>query len=224
MHEGKKKLLLVNFGIMQADHPPPHNQTNRERLWILANSWPFADVVDRFEDDNGGEACRGEGHGLSRCGVDRYYRELSKYNYVLAPGGARLRDEWPSFLGRSASTHRVWEALYNGVIPIVRSSALDEVFEGLPVLIVDEWKDVTEELLLAELGRFRTCAGGGSFDWDKLFMPHWIEKLNQFRLQASKGATLPSGNFGSIETADAFERTGSYSGTAGQQASHGGQY
>jgi hypothetical protein len=55
--------------------------------------------------------------------------------YVISPHGNGL------------DCHRTWEAIILGCIPIVRTSPLDPMFEGLPVLIVKDWKDVTQELL-----------------------------------------------------------------------------
>jgi hypothetical protein len=49
--------------------------------------------------------------------------------------------------GRGLDCHRTWEALVLGCIVIVKTSSLDPLYEGLPVLIVKEWKDVTSELL-----------------------------------------------------------------------------
>jgi hypothetical protein len=39
----------------------------------------------------------------------------------------------------------VWELLFFGVIPVVQSSALDPMFDGLPVVIVENWRDVCAE-------------------------------------------------------------------------------
>ena len=63
------------------------------------------------------------------------WRNMIHHKYVLSPHGNGL------------DCHRTWEALALGCIPIMRSSPLDPMFEGLPVLIVKEWRDVTQELL-----------------------------------------------------------------------------
>lgn len=39
--------------------------------------------------------------------------------------------------GNGWDTHRVWEALFLGVIPILTHSPLDPTYEGLPILLVD---------------------------------------------------------------------------------------
>jgi hypothetical protein len=66
---------------------------------------------------------------------DQCWNQMSKYKYILSPHGNGL------------DCHRTWEALALGCIPIMKTSALDPMFEGLPVLIVNKWSDVTQELL-----------------------------------------------------------------------------
>jgi hypothetical protein len=60
---------------------------------------------------------------------------MIQHKYVISPHGNGL------------DCHRTWEALALGCIPIVRTSSLDPMFNGLPVLIVKEWSDVTAEVL-----------------------------------------------------------------------------
>lgn len=63
------------------------------------------------------------------------WTNMVHFKYVLSPHGNGL------------DCHRTWEALILGCIPIVRTSPLDPLFEGLPVLIINEWSEVTQELL-----------------------------------------------------------------------------
>jgi hypothetical protein len=63
------------------------------------------------------------------------WTNMINYKYVISPHGNGL------------DCHRTWEALILGCIPILKTSKLDPMFEGLPVLIVKNWSDVTQELL-----------------------------------------------------------------------------
>ena len=63
------------------------------------------------------------------------WQNMILYKYVLSPHGNGL------------DCHRTWEALVLGCIPIVKTSPLDHMFAGLPVLIVKDWSDITQELL-----------------------------------------------------------------------------
>ena len=64
------------------------------------------------------------------------WENQSKYAFVLSPHGNGL------------DCHRTWEALCLGCIPIVKTSAIDYLYEDLPVLIVKEWFDITKEILI----------------------------------------------------------------------------
>ena len=63
----------------------------------------------------------------------RDLKELRKNRFVVSPPGNGL------------DSHSTWEALLVGCIPIVASSALDPVYEDLPVWKVNDWRDVTDD-------------------------------------------------------------------------------
>lgn len=50
-------------------------------------------------------------------------------------------------LGNGMDCHRTWEALALGCIPIVKRTTLSPLFEDLPVLQVEDYKDITLEAL-----------------------------------------------------------------------------
>jgi hypothetical protein len=64
-----------------------------------------------------------------------YLTKLKSYKYVISPPG------------NSIDCHRIWEAIYLGVIPIVEKHTAMDYFKDLPILFVDNFKDVTEQLL-----------------------------------------------------------------------------
>ena len=85
----------------------------------------------------------------------------AQYAFVLSPPGNGL------------DCHRTWEALVLGCIPIVKSSGLDPVFDGLPVLIVKEWSDITLELL----SKTRDEHAKRRFSLERLTLQHWVERF-----------------------------------------------
>lgn len=91
------------------------------------------------------------------------------YAFVLSPQGGGL------------DCHRTWEALVLGCIPIVKSSGLDPLYEGLPVLIVSSWKDVTREKLIQTVFYFRKRA----FQYEKLNLSYWTQKINAYKEDAT---------------------------------------
>jgi hypothetical protein len=90
-----------------------------------------------------------------------YVHDLSKSLFVVSPRGHGL------------DTHRTWEALLMGCYPIVPSSTLNPLYEDLPVVIVNSWKEVTTEFLEEwhrKLASKQWCR-------DKLYAPYWFKKV-----------------------------------------------
>jgi hypothetical protein len=76
-------------------------------------------------------------------------------------------------MGNGMDCHRTWEALALGCIPIVRTSALDPLFAGLPVLIVKNWSDITTRLLLNTQRDFTRR----KWDRERLHLTTWITTM-----------------------------------------------
>jgi hypothetical protein len=100
---------------------------------------------------------------LEPCKIDRNSSWAKQINYafVLSPHGNGL------------DCHRTWEALILGCIPIVKKSNIDELYDKLPVLIVNEWVDINKELLMNTISKFKLM----DFDYSKLTMKYWIERI-----------------------------------------------
>ncbi|KAJ3227138.1 hypothetical protein HDU81_006887 [Chytriomyces hyalinus] len=91
-----------------------------------------------------------------------FYRDtLSKALFVLSPPGA------------GPDCYRTYEALFLGAYPIVKTSELDVLFKDLPVLIVDEWRDITVELLEQTYRDFQSR----QFDFSTLYTDYWRQKF-----------------------------------------------
>ncbi len=65
------------------------------------------------------------------------YSTAVTFKFAVSPHGGGL------------DCYRTWESLFLGMIPIVRTSTLDPLYNGLPVLIVSHWEEVTPTLLVA---------------------------------------------------------------------------
>jgi len=89
------------------------------------------------------------------------WKNMVNYAFVLSPHGNGL------------DCHRTWEALALGCIPIVKKSPIDKLYEDLPVLIVDNWSDVSKDLLLHTIEEFKNK----SFNTNKLNLSYWINKI-----------------------------------------------
>lgn len=100
--------------------------------------------------------------------VDRLtsWKTQSKYSFVISPHGVGL------------DCHRTWEALVLGCIPIVRKSKLDILYEDLPVLMVDDWKEITSDLLKTTIEIFKNK----DFSYEKLTLKYWVDQINEKKL------------------------------------------
>lgn len=90
-----------------------------------------------------------------------YYKDLLNSKFVISPTGGGL------------DCFRTWEALYCGAYPIVISSHLDELLEGLPVLIINDWSQITEEFLKEKARLFDRT----NWDRSKLNFEYWRELI-----------------------------------------------
>ena len=76
--------------------------------------------------------------------------------------------------GNGYDCHRTWEALNLGAVPIVRAPKFKKLFEGLPVLNVENWEDVTEKLLKDTVRKVEA----GTYSLDKLKLSYWTRQFN----------------------------------------------
>lgn len=108
------------------------------------------------------------------------YESWNKYKYILSPRGAGL------------DCHRTWEAIILNInhnkrfnkennsefklvepicIPVVKSSEINELYKDLPVLIVDSYDLLTEELLEEMYDSFKSRV----YNMNKLQLKYWQE-------------------------------------------------
>src|SRR5579859_5046945 len=59
--------------------------------------------------------------------------ELGSYVFAASPPGGGV------------DCHRAWEALLMGTIPLIKHSTIDPVFDDLPVILVHNWHEITED-------------------------------------------------------------------------------
>ena len=78
-------------------------------------------------------------------------------------------------IGNAIDCHRNWEVLYMRRVPIMtRDPYLQKLFENYPVLFVDKYSDVTEELLLANDHLFQQAQ---TMDLSDLTLPKFFDKI-----------------------------------------------
>jgi len=87
------------------------------------------------------------------------------YAFVISPHGGGY------------DCHRLWEALILGCIPIVKKSLIDELYDDLPVLIVNKWSDLSQTLLEETISLFKNKHNNNKFNYDKLTHNYWHNKM-----------------------------------------------
>ncbi len=89
------------------------------------------------------------------------WRKRGEYAFVLSPHGMGL------------DCHRTWEALALGHIVIVPSSALDVLYDGLPVIPIKDWK----ELNPGNLKTWMAQLAGTPMSGEKLKSSYWVDQM-----------------------------------------------
>lgn len=84
------------------------------------------------------------------------WKVMSSYKFIISPHGNGL------------DCHRTYEAMLLGSIPIVRSSTLDSLYKDMPIIILENWEDLTEETL-------SNYVYSGSLE--KLNLKYWVELI-----------------------------------------------
>jgi hypothetical protein len=92
---------------------------------------------------------------------DEYLDNIYNHKFTISPQGNGL------------DTHRTWECLYVGSIPIEKRNLNNRFYTDLPICFVDNWEDLTEEFLLSEFDRIQS----GKWNLEKLNFEYWKNKI-----------------------------------------------
>ncbi len=87
---------------------------------------------------------------------DTWARQV-EYAFVLCPVGA------------GPDTHRLWESLAMGCIAIVKRNFMSQFLSDLPVVVVDDWGEISAAFLQDALARI----SARSFNFAKLYLEYW---------------------------------------------------
>ena len=93
---------------------------------------------------------------------DEYLDGIYNHKFVICPEGNGM------------DTHRTWECLYMGSIPIEKINTNNKFYADLPICFVEDWEQVTENFLEKEYIRINNLIWNHS----KLGFEYWKEKIN----------------------------------------------
>jgi len=66
---------------------------------------------------------------------EEFYKKLAMSKYVISPEGTGI------------DCHRIYESIFLGAVPLLKTSKMDSYYEGLPVVIFKRWEDITQQTL-----------------------------------------------------------------------------
>jgi len=94
-------------------------------------------------------------------GRTRFLQEIRNHTFVLCPRG------------NGVDTHRLWETLYMGSIPIVKKDIALKDFEDLPICFIDDWTEITLQFLDEQKQQILSK----SWNIQKLKVSYWVDKI-----------------------------------------------
>ena len=98
-----------------------------------------------------------------RVSYDTFLSNLSNSKFMICP------------IGNAIDCHRNWEVLYMRRVPVmVRDPYLEKLYEDYPVLFVDNYKDVTKELLIKNDNLFQKAQ---TMNLSGLTLPTFFDRI-----------------------------------------------
>ena len=104
-------------------------------------------------------------HGVNGVGFDEYLDNIYNHRFVFCPQGNGI------------DTHRLWETLYMGVIPIVKSDINTGFYCDLPILYVPRWEDVCESMLIEIADAY---SNPDDINNEMLTFTYWKNKIRNY--------------------------------------------
>jgi len=133
--------------LLYASHSPNTNLKHRSYLSDMFKSFENSLILTQKEN------------------YTMYLKHMSESKYVLCPKGNGI------------DTHRFYETILMGAIPIVEKSSLDELYSKTTSLIVNKYSDLNIEILKNPYKHIKNM----NFSKDILFMEYWLNQIKQFK-------------------------------------------
>lgn len=94
------------------------------------------------------------------------WRNLKDYAFEVSPRGNGI------------DCHRTYEGLFFNTIPIIKTTSIDSLFNGLPIVIVNDWDEVTEENLIKWKAKYEDMVDGEIHEM--LYASYWEKKFRSY--------------------------------------------
>lgn len=169
----KTKLLYLNFDpTLNKERQQLHKRFKREPYCLnREKAIPFDDYMSEMADCKFALSPRGWGPDCYRTWEALYVGTipivLSKQSGQIVTVKTQLRHD--------AKPKQKEPALSKETL--IKPSQLDSLYERLPILVLDSWDELTEELLEQKHREITTQ----TYDMSKLSLEYWFEKIEQVR-------------------------------------------
>lgn len=158
--ESEMNPIFGNVGIMMEVMNQPRDIKNLVYLSFTIGTYPAERQYCHDMFVNQPWVTKGKVENTLK-GRKTFLEDIRNHTFVLCPRG------------NGYDTHRLWETLYMGSIPIVIKILALEEFTELPILFVDNWEMVTEEFLKEKYAEMMTK----TWNLEKLRFGYWKDKI-----------------------------------------------
>lgn len=151
--------------LLYANFGTVSNPIVREPLaeWVRRSAQSWMTVEDHLQQD----------------GQTSYLRNLMSHHFVFCPPG------------NGEDTHRMWEALYCGAIPVIRKSPAMRTFSDLPILFVDRLDGINEKQLQKVLMEWKTK----QYSVASLDITYWRDQFRKAQESARAAGPMSQGEW-----------------------------
>lgn len=159
-------------------------QEKSTKSLLLVAFYPKSRVPDRAKVLNIIDSGKGKWFNVTDLDHSQWLEGITTHKFVLAP------------FGHGLDTHRVYEILLMGGIPVMRKSTISSCYDdsdnsyyhatnssigsssrgSLPIVWLDSWHDLTKERLDREWNRL-SIMPDDHWDHKRLFLDHWLNRI-----------------------------------------------
>ncbi len=111
--------------------------------------------------------------------IEQYINKIRESSFVICP--------W----GNGVDSHRIWEVLSLGSIPIVKKHITFENLSKLPILFVEDFKEVNDKVLYDFLLKIEN---GKDFNLSLLSSEYWINYIKKDKILGEETITIVESN------------------------------
>lgn len=155
------KLLFVNFKIS-------NNYSERIKAYNAIKDFNFCTFTDIMFTDEQLNIPKEKFPYINNLPFNIFAKEIRKHHFTICP------------VGNGLDSHRLWESLYLGSIPIVKRNLNYSFYENkLPILYINEWKEITKELLLEKKIEIKNKINNGYYNFKLLNFSYWENLIKE---------------------------------------------